>query len=130
MIHKFTVNSSSREELIDITGEIRRFVASGGVSDGVCFVYTPHTTAGVTINENADPTVRKDIIKGLGTLNLERVPFAHLEGNSPAHIKSSLVGCSLFVLVENGTPVLGTWQGIYFCEFDGPRTRTVILRIA
>mgnify|MGYP000913082042 FL=1 len=130
MIHKFTVNSSSREELIDITGEIRRFVSSAGVSDGVCFVYTPHTTAGVTINENADPTVRKDIIKGLGTLNLERVPFAHLEGNSPAHIKSSLVGCSLFVLVENGTPVLGTWQGIYFCEFDGPRTRTVILRIA
>ncbi|HSV96705.1 MAG TPA: secondary thiamine-phosphate synthase enzyme YjbQ [Spirochaetota bacterium] len=129
MIHSFTVNSSSREELIDITGEIRRLVASSGIIEGVCFIYTPHTTAGVTINENADPTVRKDIIKGLGTLNLERVPFSHLEGNSPAHIKSSLVGCSLFVFVEEGRPVLGTWQGIFFCEFDGPRTRTVMVRI-
>ena len=130
MIHTLTVDSSSREELIDITAEIRRLIGSGGISEGVCFVYTPHTTAGVTINENADPSVRKDIIKGLGTLNLERVSFSHLEGNSPAHIKSSLVGCSLFVLVEKGAPVLGTWQGIFFCEFDGPRTRTVMIRIA
>ncbi len=129
MIHKFTSiplpARSSRHYR-----RIRRFVASGGVSTASVSSILPHTSAGGTINENADPTVRKDIIKGLGTLNLERVPFAHLEGNSPAHIKSSLVGCSLFVLVENGAPVLGTWQGIYFCEFDGPRTRTVILRIA
>ncbi len=129
MIYSFTVNSSSREELIDITGEIRRLISSCKTTEGVCFVYTPHTTAGVTINENADPTVRKDIVKGLYTLNLERVQFSHLEGNSPAHIKSSLIGCSLFVFIEKGAPVLGTWQGIYFCEFDGPRTRTVMVKI-
>ncbi|MBP7602902.1 MAG: secondary thiamine-phosphate synthase enzyme YjbQ [Spirochaetes bacterium] len=128
-IHSFTLSSSSREELIDITGEVRRFISTSGVTEGACFAYTPHTTAALTINENADPTVRRDIVKGLSALNLERVSFAHLEGNSPAHIKSSLVGCSLFVLIEKGAPVLGTWQGIYFCEFDGPRTRKVMLRI-
>ncbi|HNU90780.1 MAG TPA: secondary thiamine-phosphate synthase enzyme YjbQ [Spirochaetota bacterium] len=128
MVHKFTVSSSLREELIDITGEVSRFIASSGMTEGVCFAYTPHTTAGLTINENADPAVRGDILKGLSALNLERVHFAHREGNSPAHIKSSLMGCSLFVLVEKGAAVLGTWQGIYFCEFDGPRKRTVILK--
>ncbi len=129
MIHTLTISSTSREELIDISGEVRRFIASSGVPGGICFIYTPHTTAGLTINENADPTVRRDILKGLGTLNLERVPFSHLEGNSPAHIKSSLIGCSLFVMVEKGAPALGTWQGVYFCEFDGPRTRTVMMRM-
>ncbi len=129
MIHTLTISSTSREELIDISGEVRHFIASSGVPGGICFIYTPHTTAGLTINENADPTVRRDILKGLGTLNLERVPFSHLEGNSPAHIKSSLIGCSLFVMVEKGAPALGTWQGVYFCEFDGPRTRTVMMRM-
>jgi secondary thiamine-phosphate synthase enzyme len=113
-IYSFTLSSSLREELIDITGEVRRFIVTSGVTEGVCFAYTPHTTAALTINENADPTVRGDIIKGLAALNLERVSFSHPEGNSPAHIKSTLVGCSLFVLVEKGAPVLGTWQGNIF----------------
>ena len=129
MIHNLSINSTRREELIDITAQVKKIIDKGGVKNGVCFVYTPHTTAALTINENADPSVRRDILTWLESLKLENMRFSHLEGNSPAHIKSSLIGCSLFVLIEDGRLQLGTWQGIYFCEFDGPRTRSVMIRL-
>jgi secondary thiamine-phosphate synthase enzyme len=129
MISTFSVKTRLHEELIDITSEVQRAVSSSKVSDGICFVYTPHTTAAITINENADPTVQRDILKGLAHLNLESVSFSHMEGNSPSHIKSSIIGCSETVLIERGRLTLGTWQGIYFCEFDGPRSRKVFVKI-
>ena len=129
MISSFSVKTSLHEELIDITSEVQRAVSSSKVSDGICFVYTPHTTAAITINENADPTVQRDILKGLAHLNLESVSFSHMEGNSPSHIKSSIIGCSETVFIERGRLSLGTWQGIYFCEFDGPRSRKVFVKI-
>jgi secondary thiamine-phosphate synthase enzyme len=129
MVSSFTVKTKQAEELIDITGVVRDIVSRSTVSDGICVIYTPHTTAAITINENADPTVRTDIIKGLNHLDLEKVPFRHQEGNSSAHIKSSLIGCSETVLIDNGHLNLGSWQGIYFCEFDGPRTRNVLVKI-
>ncbi len=98
-------------------------------SSALCFIYTPHTTAAITINENADPTVPADIIKGLLILKLESVSYRHMEGNSSSHIKSSLFGCSETVIIEDGELQLGTWQGIFFCEFDGPRTRKVLVSI-
>jgi secondary thiamine-phosphate synthase enzyme len=121
----FSVKTHSREELIDITAEVRRAIEKSGISNGICVVYTPHTTAAITINENADPDVQSDMIRGMAHLDIESVRFDHMEGNSPAHIKSSLFGCSETIIVENGNPVLGTWQGIYFCEFDGARNRKV-----
>jgi secondary thiamine-phosphate synthase enzyme len=129
MIKHLSVSSKSREELIDITSEVMKAVADSNASDGICVIYTPHTTAAITINENADPDVRRDIIRGLSHLQLEKVDFAHMEGNSPAHVKSSLVGCSETVLIEKGKLMLGTWQGIYLCEFDGPRSRKVLVKI-
>jgi secondary thiamine-phosphate synthase enzyme len=125
----FSVKTNSKEELIDITSHIQKAVGESKVKDGVCYIYTPHTTAAITINENADPDVRRDILKGLAHLDLESVRFDHSEGNSPAHIKSSLIGCSETVFVENNNLCLGTWQGIYFCEFDGPRNRKVYVQI-
>lgn len=128
MAESITVQSRASEELIDITDQIRSSIERSGITDGVCLVYTPHTTAAITINENADPAVRKDMIKGLRHLKFDEVNFSHAEGNSPAHLKSSLIGCSEMVIIENGRLCLGTWQGIYFCEFDGPRTRTVLVK--
>lgn len=124
-----TVKSSSKEELIDLTLQVNNIIRGSKVQSGICLIYTPHTTAAITINENADPDVKSDILKGMGSLKLEQVRFDHSEGNSPAHIKSSLVGCSESIIIENGNPVLGTWQGIYFCEFDGPRNRKVYIKI-
>ncbi|HRU64437.1 MAG TPA: secondary thiamine-phosphate synthase enzyme YjbQ [Spirochaetota bacterium] len=129
MIHHLSIKSTHREEFISITNEIRKIVELEGVKEGICYIYTPHTTAGITINENADPDVASDILKGLRHLDLESVRFNHCEGNSPAHIKSSLIGCSSFVFIENGRLKLGTWQGIFFCEFDGPRSREVYAKI-
>jgi len=129
MVESFGVKTSATEELIDITESVNRIVGRSSLAEGLCIIYTPHTTAAITINENADPSVRKDILKGLDSLNLEQIRFSHSEGNSPAHIKSSLIGCSETVLIENGRLSLGTWQGIYFCEFDGPRTRKVLVKI-
>lgn len=129
-IYKKTINikTSHKDELLDITSDISRVVTDSGTQDGICFVYCPHTTAGLTINENADPSVKKDILRGLEQM-IPSIRFSHLEGNSPAHIKASMMGFSLQLLIENGSLVLGTWQGIYFCEFDGPRRRTVHLQI-
>jgi len=129
MIQRFTVRTSHRTEFIDITREVQDAVRSSGVTDGVCTVFIPHTTAGVTINENADPYVMRDIIDILNALVPQSAEYRHAEGNADSHAKASLIGCSLNVLVENGKLLLGTWQGIYFCEFDGPRTRQVFVRV-
>ena len=121
--------TESQMEMIDVTAGVRRMVKETGVTSGVCHLYVPHTTAAITINENTDPNVRKDILNEL----LKTVPlqdeYLHAEGNAAAHILSSLLGPSESVFVENGKLVLGTWQAIYFCEFDGPRSRTVLLRV-
>jgi len=126
---EFSVRTTKREEMVDITSSVQRAVRESGVSSGFAIVYVPHTTCGVTINENADPSVRHDILLGLDHMVPQLAGFTHAEGNSPAHIKSSLVGCSLQVLVDGGSLVLGTWQGIFLCEFDGPRTRRVIVKV-
>lgn len=115
--------STAREELRDITALVADDVSASGVRDGICTVFCPHTTAAITINENADPDVRHDLLLGLDASFPDRPDFRHFEGNSAAHLKSSTVGASETVLVRGGRLVLGTWQGLYFCEFDGPRTR-------
>ncbi|QTA92410.1 secondary thiamine-phosphate synthase enzyme YjbQ [Desulfonema magnum] len=120
-----TVKTKARTELIDITSEIQEAVQSAGLNEGLCMVCVPHTTAAVTINENADPSVKADILMVLNKIIPWEADYRHLEGNSPAHIKSTLVGASELIAVENGKLVLGTWQGIFFCEFDGPRNRKV-----
>ena len=125
----FTVKSKSRTQLIDITSEIQKAVRSSGISEGLCMLYVPHTTAAITINESADPSVASDIMMVLNEVIPWKADYCHLEGNSPAHIKSTLVGASEVIAIENGSLVLGTWQGIFFCEFDGPRTRSVHMRL-
>jgi secondary thiamine-phosphate synthase enzyme len=129
MIHTLSVRTSRRTELVDITGEIQELVRQSGVTEGVCHIFQAHTTAGLTINENADPSVQADILMVLNRIISEKEAYRHLEGNSPAHIKASLMGAQLTVLVSNGSLVLGTWQGVFLCEFDGPRTRKVHLKI-
>jgi len=124
-----SVKSVSQEELIDITAQVAAAVSESKVSEGLCCIYTPHTTAAVTINENADPSVKRDIIAGLRAINLEKVHYLHAEGNSAAHIKSSLVGASETVIIDGGKLQLGIWQGIYLCEFDGPRNRKVYISV-
>ncbi len=128
MLDSFTVQTTKKEELINITMKITSVLAARRIQSGICLVYTTHTTAGITVNENADPAVPKDIIKGLAYLDLENVRFDHSEGNSPAHIKSSFFGCSQTLIVNEGSLLLGTWQGIFLCEFDGPRTRKVYIK--
>ncbi|HBE73416.1 MAG TPA: hypothetical protein DDW31_04930 [candidate division Zixibacteria bacterium] len=123
------ISTSTRSQLVDITDKVRKALAESGVKDGLCVLWVPHTTAGITINENADPSVARDILMELD----RRIPwedgYAHSEGNSAAHVKSSLVGCEKTLLIEGGRLALGTWQGVYFCEFDGPRKRQVWLKI-
>lgn len=123
MIH--TIKTKSRTELIDITSEMQQLVRSSGENEGLCMIYVPHTTAGITINESADPSVKSDILMILNKIIPWEAGYRHLEGNSPAHIKSTIVGASELIAIENSRLVLGTWQGIFFCEFDGPRTRKV-----
>lgn len=123
------VRTKSREEIVDLTGEISRLAAAAERQDGACLVFVPHTTAAVTINENSDPDVKADILMALRTFVPDALPCAHAEGNSPAHVKASLVGSSVTVMVEDGRLQLGTWQGICLCEFDGPRTRHVWVKI-
>ena len=118
-----TVKTRQRVELIDITSEVQKAIAEHGMASGLCMVYVPHTTAAVTINESADPDVARDIIMTLNRLVPADLPFRHGEGNSDAHAKSSLIGASELLAVKGGRLVLGTWQGLFFCEFDGPRTR-------
>ena len=129
MIKRLNIQTNKQTEFIEITNQIEQVIRNSGIIDGECYIFIPQTTAAVTINENADPDVKSDMIMELNKI----VPFddnyKHFEGNSAAHIKSSLVGFSEIVLIEEGKPVLGTWQGIYFCEFDGPRNRKVIVRV-
>lgn len=129
MLQTLTVHTGSRTEFLDLTGRIQAAVQESGVQDGLCHLFVPHTTAAVTINENADPSVRADILMVLNKLISERESYRHLEGNSPAHIKASVIGPQLTLMVSGGRLVLGTWQGIFFCEFDGPRTRRLHLKI-
>jgi secondary thiamine-phosphate synthase enzyme len=124
-----SVKTRERTELIDITTDINQLIQKTGIDQGLCMIYVPHTTAAVTINESADPSVKSDILMILNQIIPWEANYRHLEGNSPAHIKSTLVGSSELIAIENRRLVLGTWQGIFFCEFDGPRTRKVDVRI-
>lgn len=126
---EITVISSKRSEMIDITSQVEEKVRLSGKTDGLCFIFVPHTTAAVTLNENADPSVQRDILHTLSKIFPNDPSHEHGEGNSDAHIKSSLVGASEMVAIDQGRLVLGTWQGVYFCEFDGPRTRKVQIRV-
>jgi secondary thiamine-phosphate synthase enzyme len=123
------VRTSAKTDFTDITHTVQEAVQKSGVKDGICFIYIPHTTAAITINENADPSVSKDMIMALNKIVPFKDGYQHLEGNSPAHIKASLIGPSLAVFVQSGRLVLGTWQGIFFCEFDGPRNRQVYVKV-
>jgi secondary thiamine-phosphate synthase enzyme len=124
-----SIKSKAKTELIDITGQVQQIISSSEVSDGLAFVFVPHTSAGITINEGADPAVRKDIISVLNEIVPWQHDYQHLEGNSPAHIKSSLVGTGIQVIFEHKKLCLGTWQKIFFCEFDGPRNRKVWVKL-
>jgi len=127
---EISVSTDKKMELVDITRRINEQVQKSAVEEGFCFLFNPHTTAGLTINEGADPAVQDDIVAGLQKIVPMQYPFKHLEGNSPAHIMSSLIGCSLNLMIANGQIVLGTWQKIFFCEFDGPRSRKLHWRIS
>jgi len=124
-----TVNTESPQELIDITHTVRLVVRESGVTRGTCQVFVPHTTAAVTINENTDPNVKQDILNILETIIPSKGKYLHTEGNAHAHAKASLIGSTITVFIESGQLVLGTWQSIYLCEFDGPRTRNVLFRV-
>jgi secondary thiamine-phosphate synthase enzyme len=123
-----SVTTRNRSEMIDITSKVEEELKRSGLKDGVCFLFVPHTTAGITINESADPSVATDIQAMLNKLIPWEGSYRHLEGNSAAHIKSSLIGNSVIVFVESGHLKLGTWQGIFFCEFDGPRSRKLYIK--
>jgi len=125
----FSVRTASRTHFMNITRDVAAAAAKSGVREGICVVFVPHTTAGVTINENADPAAREDIESTLDRMVPWNGPYRHAEGNSAAHVKASMVGQSATIPVTGGRLVLGTWQGIYFCEFDGPRTRNVHVQV-
>ena len=120
---------TGREGFTNITRSVAEAISKSGVADGICVIYCPHTTAGITINENADPDVVRDMRLGLDRAFPGRAEFRHMEGNSSAHLKASCVGSSVMVIIKSGRPVLGTWQGVYFCEFDGPRSRKYYVKI-
>ncbi|MBU0482112.1 MAG: secondary thiamine-phosphate synthase enzyme YjbQ [Proteobacteria bacterium] len=126
---KFNIGTSSQMVFVDITAEISQAISGSGITDGLCCIYNPHTTAGLTINEGADPDVQDDMVGALQKIVPMNYPYRHMEGNSPAHIMASLMGSSVMVIIEKGKPVLGTWQKIFFCEFDGPRTRKIFWKI-
>jgi secondary thiamine-phosphate synthase enzyme len=128
-MEKLILNTTEQTVMVDITDEIQKIVSKSSLESGICYIFVPHTTAGITINENADPDVRLDIIMELNKIIPFRDSYRHMEGNSAAHIKASLIGESKTVIIENSRLQLGTWQGIFFCEFDGPRRRQVWIRI-
>jgi len=126
----FRISSKNRTQMIDITGQVQSLVSQSGIANGDVIVYCPHTTAAITINENADPSVPHDILLTLSELiPHHRSGYRHFEGNSDAHCKSSVVGCSEQILIKDSSLALGTWQGIFFCEFDGPRNRKVLVQL-
>ena len=130
MIQTVGINTKSEVEFLDITDEVQRVVQSSSIKNGVCYIFVPHTTAAVIVNEHADPSVVQDIAAQLDAIIPQHSCYCHREGNSPAHIKASLLGNSETLLIESGKLVLGTWQGIFFCEFDGPRSRNMFIKIA
>lgn len=125
MAHRIKVRTSTREELVDITNEIRKLIAKSGVADGVAHLWSMHTTCALTVNEGADPDVKSDMTRFMRELVPQSAGFDHAEGNSDSHVKTSLFGPGLTLLIENGEPLLGTWQSIYLAEWDGPRSRTI-----
>ena len=129
MIRQVRVKTNARTELVDITQAVQRMVAESGIRSGVCYIYVPHTTAGLTINENTDPNAGRDIMRDQNKVIPFDDNYGHSEGNSAAHIKSTLVGMSKSLLVEEGRLALGTWQAVFFCEFDGPRDRRVMVKV-
>jgi len=128
-VYTFGVRTGQAYAMIDITGEVQNIVSKSGVKNGICIVFVPHTTAGITINENADPDVVRDFLMEIGKIVPLHDGYQHIEGNSAAHIKASMMGFSQTVIIEEGRLLLGTWQGIYFTEFDGPRNRKVHVKI-
>lgn len=128
-MHKLTISTSKKSQMIDITTRVADIVRKSDIKDGICTVFIPHTTAAVTINENADPDVVHDILKEMDKIVPAGDNYRHYEGNSAAHIKASMFGFSETILIENNQLVLGTWQGIYFCEFDGSRTRKILVDV-
>ena len=128
MLREFSL-ATERNNWIEVTGRVREFLRESGAQNGLCVVYCPHTTAGITINENADPDVVRDLIFALEKTYPDRAEFRHSEGNSAAHLKASVIGSSATIIVRDGRLLLGTWQGVYFCEFDGPRTRRFFVEI-
>lgn len=128
MVYKYSLHTDS-EGFYNVTQKVNQAIKESGVTDGICVVFCPHTTAGMTINENADPDVVKDLLFALKKTLPDRPEFRHCEGNSAAHLKASYTGSSVTVIIENGRLLLGTWQGIYFCEFDGPRSRSFFVKV-
>ena len=128
-IKEISVHTNGRTEILDITSEIQKIVQENNIEEGLCYIFVPHTTAAITLNENVDESVKEDILKKLNEVIPFQDGYHHLEGNSAAHVKSSLIGSSISVIIESGQLKLGTWQGVCFCEFDGPRTRSVWIKI-
>ena len=129
MLKELNIKTSARTEFKDISGEIKKVIRESGVEKGICSVYVPHTTAGIMINEGADPSVQRDIQKTLEKLIPFKGDYLHAEGNSPSHIKSVLKGASQTIIIDSGKLLLGTWQSVFFCEFDGPRSRRVVVKV-
>lgn len=129
MTKNINIKTRTRTEFVDITSEIQQVIDEAGITDGICCMYVPHTTAGITINEGADPSVVSDIQRTLSKLIPNNLNYSHMEGNSDAHIKSTVVGASKTVIIDDGKLLLGTWQSIFFCEFDGPRHRRVLVKL-
>ncbi len=129
MMHELTIPTGTQAELVDITPHVREAVHDSGILTGVCYLFVPHTTAGLTLNENWDPSVRDDILRAMERAVPRSGEYRHAEGNSPAHIKATLTGFNLTLMVDEGDLVLGTWQGVYLAEFDGPRRRRVLVHV-
>ena len=129
MTKNINIKTKTRTEFVDITSEIQQVIDEAGIKNGICCMYVPHTTAGITINEGADPSVVSDIQRTLSKLIPNNLNYSHMEGNSDAHIKSTVVGASKTVIIDDGKLLLGTWQSIFFCEFDGPRHRRVLVKL-
>ena len=129
MLKEITIKTNTQTQILDITAQVQNVVSESGITEGLCCVFIPHTTAGVTINENADPSVKQDIVMELNKVIPFDDNYSHLEGNSAAHIKASIIGSSVNIPVKNNYLLLGTWQGICFCEFDGPRQRHFYVKI-
>ncbi len=129
MLREITIKTNNSTQILDITAQVQKVVKESKIAEGLCCVFVPHTTAGVTINENADPSVKEDILKELNKVIPFNDHYSHLEGNAAAHIKASIVGSSVNIPVSNNNLLLGTWQGICFCEFDGPRTRKFYVKV-